>query len=65
MVFNTLSVAFARTVHYPPAWAMRFAGAEGQTIGYTTDTGPSANLAHFLAGVDLFLAESTLLEPGT
>lgn len=59
-------IAFAPTRHYIPAWAMRLTGRDGKTLGYTADTGPAslAALTTFLAGVDLLLAESTLLSIG-
>lgn len=57
-----LTVAFARTVHYVPTWAMRFHEAGGQSLGYTADTGPTADLAGFFSGVDILLAEATLPE---
>ena len=60
-------VRFAPTVHYVPCWAMRV-GERGRDptadLGYTADTGPSADLSPFFAGVRVLLAEATLLEPG-
>jgi ribonuclease BN (tRNA processing enzyme) len=56
-----LTISFAPTVHYLPTWAMRFQGPGGATLGYTADTGPSANLDGFFRDVDLLLAEATLL----
>jgi ribonuclease BN (tRNA processing enzyme) len=57
-------VTFARTVHYVPAWAMRIVDREEKSLGYTADTGPAADLDAFVAGVDLLLAEATLLTAG-
>jgi ribonuclease BN (tRNA processing enzyme) len=55
-------LTFAPVVHYLPTWAIRIESAAGTAIGYTADTGPAADLAGFFAGVDLLLAEATLLE---
>lgn len=57
-------VTFAPAVHYVPAWAMRVHAPDSGDLGYTGDTGPTANLAAFFAGVDVLIAEATLLEPG-
>lgn len=57
-------VTFAPAIHYVPAWAMRVHAPDSADLGYTGDTGPTANLAAFFAGVDVLIAESTLLEPG-
>lgn len=64
LAIGECSVTFARTVHYLPAWAMRVTDRTGRTMGYTADTGPAADLSGFFAGVDLLLAESTLLSDG-
>jgi len=55
------SIAFSRTFHPVPAWAMRISGQSGGEIGYTADTGPSAldGLSEFFAGVSLLISEST------
>lgn len=59
------TVTFAPAVHYLPAWAMRVAAPGGADLGYTGDTGPSADLAGFFAGVGVLVAEATLAEPGS
>lgn len=59
-------VRFAPTVHYVPCWAMHFGVRSGPTeadLGYTADTGPTAGLERFFAGVRVLLAEATLLDP--
>lgn len=62
---NSLTVAFAPTVHYVPTWAMRVSSpGSGGVLGYTADTGPAANLDGFLAGVSVLIAEATLLHAG-
>ena len=57
-------VTFAPVPHYIPAWAIRVQTTAASTLGYTGDTGPSAALAGFFAGVQVLVAEATLLEPG-
>ncbi len=59
-----LVVTFAPTVHYLPAWAMRIRGHGGGDLGYTADTGPTADLVGFFQGVGLLIAEATLLDEG-
>jgi ribonuclease BN (tRNA processing enzyme) len=63
LVIGDLVLTFAPAVHYIPAWAMRVHGG-GADLGYTGDTGPTADLAGFFAGVGVLVAEATLLEPG-
>ena len=63
LVIGDATVTFAPAVHHVPAWAMRL-GTPGSTdLGYTGDTGPSAGLAPFFAGVGVLVAEATLPEP--
>jgi ribonuclease BN (tRNA processing enzyme) len=57
-------VTFAPAVHYVPAWAMRVHAPGGADLGYTGDTGPAADLAGFFAGVEVLIAEATLLDGG-
>jgi ribonuclease BN (tRNA processing enzyme) len=57
-------ITFAPAVHYIPAWAIRVQATAGRALGYTGDTGPAAALAGFFAGVDVLVAEATLLDPG-
>jgi ribonuclease BN (tRNA processing enzyme) len=57
-------VTFAPAVHDIPAWAMRLHVAGTADLGYTGDTGPTARLETFFAGVGTLIAEATLLEPG-
>jgi ribonuclease BN (tRNA processing enzyme) len=57
-------ISFFATQHYVPAWAMRISGPGARDLGYTGDTGPARGLAEFLAGVEVLVAEATLLEPG-
>lgn len=53
---------FARTVHPIETLAMRIT-AEGRTLLYTSDTGPSASVTEFARGADVLLTEATLDEP--
>jgi ribonuclease BN (tRNA processing enzyme) len=61
---DDLTITFAPAVHDIPAWAMRIHQPGGKDLGYTGDTGPSAPLAGFFAGVGVLVAEATLLAPG-
>lgn len=54
-----LWVSALGTPHTDESLAFRFE-AEGAALGYTGDTGPSDQLAHFFHGVDLLLAECSL-----
>jgi len=54
-----LSVSAMGTPHTDESLAFRFDGG-GVSLGYTGDTGPSDDLAHFFHGVDLLLAECSL-----
>jgi ribonuclease BN (tRNA processing enzyme) len=56
-------VTFAPAMHYIPAWAIRVQPSAGPALGYTGDTGPAAALARFFTGVQVLVAEATLLEP--
>jgi ribonuclease BN (tRNA processing enzyme) len=61
-----LTISFSPTVHYVPAWAMRVSTSAGTaTLGYTADTGPSADLGGLLSGVRVLIAESAYLDPGS
>jgi ribonuclease BN (tRNA processing enzyme) len=58
-----LQITFAPTVHYVPCWAMRVHSiGTDSSIGYTADTGPAAELDDLLAGVNILIAEATLLD---
>ena len=64
LAIGDTSVTFAPAVHDIPAWAMRIHAPGAADLGYTGDTGPAAQLADFVAGVGVLVAEATLLEPG-
>ena len=57
-----LRVSFAPTVHYVPCWAIRVDPVDGPPVGYTADTGPTADLASLFRGVSLLVAEATLVD---
>jgi ribonuclease BN (tRNA processing enzyme) len=54
-----LRVAMAPTVHPQQGWAMRFQSGRGLDLGYTADTGPSAELAGHFNEVGLLISEAT------
>jgi ribonuclease BN (tRNA processing enzyme) len=64
LTISDVVVTFAAATHYIPAWAIRVQPAAGPALGYTGDTGPTAALAQFFAGVHVLVAEATLLEVG-
>ena len=53
-----------RTPHTDESVAYRVRGDWG-VVGYTGDTGPSAEVARFLAGCDVLVAECALTDPPT
>jgi ribonuclease BN (tRNA processing enzyme) len=55
-----LALAAAPTPHTPESLAFRLRSAGGATVGYTGDTGPSDEVARFLEGVDLLVAECSV-----
>lgn len=59
---GSVTIQFAPTVHYVPCWAMRLSDGHA-VLGYTADTGPSAQLDALLAGSDVLIAEGTLPRP--
>lgn len=60
---NDLVLSFAPTVHFVPCWAIRVRPIGGSAnLVYTADTGPAADLAPFMAGAHVVLAEATTPE---
>jgi ribonuclease BN (tRNA processing enzyme) len=55
-----ITLRAAATVHTETSLAYRVETREGPVVGYTGDTGPSDEVARFLAGVDLLIAECSL-----
>jgi ribonuclease BN (tRNA processing enzyme) len=64
LAIDTMRITFAPTVHYVPGYAMRVTDQVQRAIGYTGDTGPTADLAGIFSDVGILIAEATLLEPG-
>jgi ribonuclease BN (tRNA processing enzyme) len=64
LLIGDAAVTFAPTVHYLPAWAMRVHDEREADLGYTGDTGPTAELTGFFADCGVLVAEATLLSPG-
>ncbi|MBA3449762.1 MAG: MBL fold metallo-hydrolase, partial [Chloroflexia bacterium] len=64
LTIGEVDVTFAPAVHDIPAWAMRVHVPGDADLGYTGDTGPTAPLDSFFAGVGVLVAEATLLDPG-
>jgi ribonuclease BN (tRNA processing enzyme) len=58
-----LAFTSIHTPHTEESLAYRFDDASGASLGYTGDTGPSEDVARFLAGVDLLLAECSVPDP--
>ena len=55
-----LTVRFARSRHYVPAWAMAIETPDGRRLVYTGDTGPTDEAVEFARGADLLLVEAAL-----
>lgn len=64
LTIGDATVTFAPAVHYLPAWAMRVHAPGSGDLGYTGDTGPTADLAPFFHSVTVLIAEATLVEAG-
>ena len=62
MTVGGMTVRFAPTVHPLQGWAMRVSAPAAGSVGYTADTGPAADLDGLFAGVDVLIAEATLIE---
>lgn len=57
-------LTFTPTVHFVPCWAIRVQPTDDTgDLLYTADTGPAADLAEFMAGAHVVLAEATTPEP--
>jgi ribonuclease BN (tRNA processing enzyme) len=64
LTIGDIVLTFAPVVHDIPAWAIRVQAPAGSALAYTGDTGPAAALAGHFTGVQVLVAEATLLEPG-
>jgi ribonuclease BN (tRNA processing enzyme) len=65
LVVGPLTVRFARSRHYVPAWAISVEAPDGARLVYTGDTGPSDAMVEFARGADLLLVEATLRDLST
>lgn len=59
--FGKVSLSFKSMLHSLPTLGLVLE-AEGKKVGYTADTRYDKSLGKFFSGVDLLIAESTLLE---
>ncbi len=55
---GSLTCSFHPTVHFVPCWAMRIGTGGIRDLAYTADTGPAADLAPFIDGAAVVLAEA-------
>lgn len=58
--FGHLNLAFQRTAHSFPCYAMSIKDRDTRLV-YTGDTGPDAALTEFVAGADLLLCECSIM----
>ena len=56
-----LSVAFSRTDHPPPTFAVGLTDAAGRRLVYTSDTGPGWSADAFAPGAHLVLSDSSYI----
>jgi ribonuclease BN (tRNA processing enzyme) len=53
------AIGFSPTVHYIPCWAMNVRdNRSGQSLAYTADTGPAADLSTVVAGASVLVADA-------
>lgn len=57
-----LTLEAAKTPHTAESLGFRVEAADGAVLGYTGDTGPSQDVAAFLRGADLLIAECSLAD---
>ncbi len=63
LTIGNFTVTFAPTVHFVPCWAIRVhSDDDSGDLVYTADTGPAADLADFVSGARVVLAEATTPE---
>lgn len=60
---NDVTISFAPTVHYIPAYAMRLESQSG-ILGFSADTAPCENVVRLVRDADVFLCESALGSDG-
>ena len=56
---GTIGLAFSRTDHPPPTYAVEAAGADGRRLVYTSDTGPGWSVDAFAPHAELVLSEAS------
>jgi len=59
---GTIDLAFSRTDHPPPTFAVQASGADGRRLVYTSDTGPGWSVDAFAPGAELVLSEASYEE---
>ena len=62
ITLGAMNISVTRTNHPPPTLSPRIV-ANGRSLTYTADTGPSPLLEEHAANSDILLAEATLSEP--
>lgn len=56
-----IAVAFSRTDHPPPTYAVDLTGGDGRRLVYTSDTGPGWSVDAFAAGAHVVLSEASYI----
>ena len=56
---GSIGLAFSRTDHPPPTFAVEATGADGRRLVYSSDTGPDWSVDAFAPGADLVLSEAS------
>jgi ribonuclease BN (tRNA processing enzyme) len=59
---GSIDLAFSRTDHPPPTYAVQASGADGRRLVYTSDTGPGWSVDAFAPGAALVLSEASYEE---
>ena len=59
---GSIDLAFSRTDHPPPTFAVEAAGADGRRLVYTSDTGPGWSVDAFAPDAELVLSEASYEE---
>lgn len=56
-----IAVAFSRTDHPPPTYAVDLTGSDGRRLVYTSDTGPGWSVDAFAPGAQVVLSEASYI----
>ena len=59
---GSIDLAFSRTDHPPPTYAVQASGPDGRRLVYTSDTGPGWSVDAFAPGAELVLSEASYEE---